>query len=278
MVCASAEITDLATLAGRIGDGTCLAVPPDYSGCAMAAVRELIARPVHDLHVVAVPQAGLQVDMLIGAGCVACVEAAAVSLGEHGPAPYFTAAVKSGELDMRDSTCPALHAGLQAAEKGIPFMPLRGILGSDLLKVRPDWRVIDNPLAKEGHHDPIVILPALRPDAALFHAPKADRHGNVWIGIRRELMLMAHASKAAFVTVEGIEDADFLVDPVLAAGTIPALYVTALAVVKNGAWPVGLADVYPPDHIALSDYVVAAKTTNGLQRWLAAHARDTVHA
>jgi glutaconate CoA-transferase subunit A len=278
MAYASPEITDLATLAGRIGDGTCLAVPPDYSGCAMAAVRELIARPVRDLRVVAIPQAGLQVDMLIGAGCVACIEAAAVSLGEHGPAPYFTAAVKSGEIDVRDSTCPALHAGLQAAEKGIPFMPLRGILGSDLLKVRPDWQVIENPLAEDGQHDPIVILPALRPDVALFHALKADRHGNVWIGIRRELMLMAHASKAALVTVEVIEDADFLADPVLAAGTIPALYVTVLAVAKNGAWPVGLADVYPPDHTAISDYMAAAKTTNGLQRWLAAHATDRVHA
>jgi glutaconate CoA-transferase subunit A len=278
MACASPEITDLATLARRIGDDSCLAVPPDYSGCAMAAVRELIARPVRNLHVVAVPQAGLQVDMLIGAGCVASVEAAAVSLGEHGPAPYFTEAVKSGEIDMRDSTCPALHAGLQASEKGIPFMPLRGILGSDLLKVRPDWRVIDNPLAEDSQRDPIVILPPIHPDAALFHALKADRHGNVWIGIRRELMLMAHASKAAFVTVERIEDADFLADPVLAAGTIPAIYVTLLAVAKNGAWPVGLADVYPPDHEALSDYVVAAKTTNGLQPWLEAHSPDRVHA
>jgi glutaconate CoA-transferase subunit A len=277
MGCASPEITELATLARRIGDGSCLAVPPDYSGCAMAAVRKLIARPVRNLHVVAVPQSGLQVDMLIGAGCVARVEAAAISLGEYGPAPFFTEAVKSGEIDMWDSTCPALHAGLQAAEKGVPFMPLRGILGSDLLKVRPDWRVIKNPLAEDSECDPIVILPAIRPDAALFHAPKADRYGNVWIGIRRELMLMAHASKAAFVTVERIEEADFLADPVLAAGTIPALYVTTLAVAKNGAWPVGLADVYPPDHKALSDYVAGAKTV-GLQRWLEAHAPDRVHA
>lgn len=103
------------------------------------------------------------------AGCVAAIETAAVSLGELGNAPRFSAAVEGGRLAVRESTCPAIHAALQAAEKGVPFMPLCGLIGSDLLKVRPDWLVIDNPLAEEG--DPIVVLPALKPDIALFHAP-----------------------------------------------------------------------------------------------------------
>ena len=54
-------------------------------------------------------------------------------MGEHGSAPRFTAAVRAGAIEMWDATCPAIQAGLQAAEKGIPFMPLRGILGSDLV-------------------------------------------------------------------------------------------------------------------------------------------------
>ena len=196
-------------------------------------------RGVRGLHIVSVPQGGFQVDMLIGAGCVARVEAAAVTLGEHGPAPRFTAAIKAGAIEMRDATCPAIHAGLQAAEKGVPFMPLRGILGSDLMRVRPDWKVIDNPLAESGTRDPIVILPAIRPDVALFHALKADAQGNVWVGVQRELMTMAHASRATLVTVEEVEDGDFLRDPALAAGTIPSLYITAIAQVQHGAWPVG---------------------------------------
>ena len=85
---------------------------------------------------------------------------------------------------MKDATCPALHAAFQAAEKGVPFMPLRGLIGSDLLAHRPDWKVIDNPFDDD---DPIVLLPALKPDVALFHAPIADRDGNVWIGRDREL-------------------------------------------------------------------------------------------
>ena len=225
----------------RIPNGARIALPPDYSGCAMAAVRALMRRPVRDLHIVAVPAGGMQVDMLIGAGCVARVEAAAVTMGENGLAPRFTAALKSGEIEMWDATCPAIQAGLQAAEKGIPFMPLRGIIGSDLLRVRPDWKVIDNPLA--AGRPQRTLSSSFRPScrtSTLFHALKADRHGNVWIGVRRELMLMAHASRQAFVTVERIEDGNFLEDPVLAAGTIPALYISAIAEAKNGAWPIEL--------------------------------------
>jgi glutaconate CoA-transferase subunit A len=274
----TADFVTVEALAARIPNGARIALPADYSGCAMSAVRELMRRGVRDLHIVSVPQGGFQVDMLIGAGCVARVEAAAVTLGEYGLAPRFTAAIKAGEIEMWDATCPAIHAGLQAAEKGVPFMPLRGIVGSDLLRVRPDWRVIDNPLAESGTRDPIVILPAIRPDVTLFHALKADSHGNVWIGVQRELMTMAHASKTALVTVEHIEDGDFLRDPALAAGTIPALYVAAIAEAKNGAWPVGLDNAYRADAKALGEYTAAAATADGFARWVAEKSRDAVHA
>jgi glutaconate CoA-transferase subunit A len=272
------DFVAIETLAARIPNGARIALPADYSGCAMAAVRALMRRGVRDLHIVSVPQGGFQVDMLIGAGCVARIEAAAVTLGEYGLAPRFTAAIKSGEIEMWDATCPAIHAGLQAAEKGVPFMPLRGIVGSDLLRVRPDWTVIDNPLAESGTRDPIVILPAIRPDVTLFHALKADRQGNVWVGVQRELVTMAHASKTALVTVEQIESGDFLRDPALAAGTIPALYVTAIAEAKNGAWPVGLDNAYSADAKALSEYTAAAATAEGFARWAAEKSRNAVHA
>ena len=123
---------------------------------------------------------------------------------------------------MKDATCPALHAAFQASEKGVPFMPLRGLIGTDVLKNRPDWKVIDNPF---GNDDPIVLLPAIKPDVALFHAPMADRDGNVWIGRQRELVTMAHAAERTIVTVEKMHDGNLLDDPTLAAGTLPGFYV-----------------------------------------------------
>ena len=256
----------LDALAARIPGGARLALAADYySGCAMAAVRRLIARGARDLHLIGIPTLGFQADMLIGAGCVATVECAAVTIGEYGPAPRFVAAVKAGTIRVIDGTCPAIHAGLQAAEKGIPFMPLRGIIGSDLVAHRDDWKIADNAFSA---NDPILLVKAIEPDVALFHAALADRQGNVWIGVRRELMTAAHAAKTTLVTVEEIYEGDLLADDRWAAGTIPALYVSALAVARNGAWPVGLRGRYPADAAHLQRYVEMAQTEDGFRRYV----------
>jgi len=281
-VTGEAPLSSLAELAARVPDGAKLAVPRDITGPAMAATRALIRRGVRNLHLVCVPTSGLQADLLIGAGCVATLETSAVTLGEFGPAPRFTAAVKAGSIAILDATCPAIHAGLQAAEKGIPFMPLRGVLGSDLVAHRPDWRVIQNPFAEapggseagagggtDGGGDPILVLPAIRPDAALFHAPRADHHGNVWIGPRRELMTMAHAARETLVTVEEVIEGDLLAEDEAAAGTIPALYVSAIAETKSGAWPLAFHDAYAADAAELADYVKLARTEAGFAQYLA---------
>jgi glutaconate CoA-transferase subunit A len=260
-------LSSLDELAAQVPDGAKLAVPRDITGPAMAATRALIRRGLRDLHLVCVPTSGLQADLLIGAGCVATLETSAVTLGEFGPAPRFTAAVKAGTIALKDATCPAIHAGLQAAEKGIPFMALRGVLGSDLVVHRPDWRVIQNPFGEDAD-DPILVLPAIRPDVALFHAPRADRQGNVWIGPRRELMTMAHAAKETLVTVEELVEGDLLAEDESAAGTIPALYITAIAQAKSGAWPLAFHDAYPADAAELADYVRLAQTEQGFAEYL----------
>src|SRR6185369_6633461 len=102
-------------LVADIPDGALVAAMKDTSGAPMALARALI-----------------------GAGCVATVEGGGVSLGEYGQAPCFVRAVKSGAVRPLDTTCPAVYAALQAGEKGIPFMPLRGLIGSDILTYRSD--------------------------------------------------------------------------------------------------------------------------------------------
>jgi glutaconate CoA-transferase subunit A len=192
----------------------------------------------------------------------------AATLGEAGLAPRFTAAVRAGTLALTDATCPAVHTALQAAEKGVPFLPLRGLIGSDLLAARPDWRVIDNPFSEAP--DPIVLIPALAPDVALIHAVAADRAGNVWVGRRRELATIAHASKVTLVTVERLVDGDLTEDETMAPGVISSLYVSAVAVAERGAWPLGLLDLYAADQAALDAYAREARTEEGFRAWLAA--------
>ena len=161
---------------------------------------------------------------------------------------------------MKDATCPALHAAFQAAEKGVPFMPLRGLIGSDVLKHRPDWKVIDNPF---GDDDPIVLLPAIKPDVALFHAPMADRDGNVWIGRQRELVTMAHAAERTIVTVEKIHDGNLLDDPTLAAGTLPGFYVEPSRWRSAAAGRCRCRITTPWDAEHLKEYAKLAATDEG---------------
>ena len=259
----------LEALAAAVPDGALLALPPDNSLPSVALAKALVRRGAKELRLLGVPVSGFATDLLIGAGCVAEVQTSAVSLGEAGFAPRFSAALKAGSITVRDATCPAIHTMLQAAEKGVPFMPLRGVIGSDILAHRPDWRVVQNPLSEAP--DPILILPALHPDVAAVHAVMADDHGNVWVGRRRECATLAHASRQLLVTVERVVPGNFLEDERLAPGTISATYVEAFAMAEGGAHPVALLDEYGFDAAYVAAYARAARTEEGFRAWMEEH-------
>jgi glutaconate CoA-transferase subunit A len=181
-----------------------------------------------------------------------------VSLGEAGLAPRFSEALEKNLVKIKDATCPAIHSALQAAEKGVPYMPLAGIGSSDLMKERPEWKA-------QGD---LVLVPAIRPDVALFHARWADEAGNVWVGRRRELATAAHAARTTLVTFEEKKPGDMLEDELLAPGVISSVYVGAVAQAPRGAWPLGVPGLYGVDDTHLSQYAKAAKTRDGFQRYL----------
>lgn len=268
-------LVNAAALAGEIPDGACIGLPPDYSPVAMEVVRALIRRGARDLKLLGVPVLGLCADLLIGAGCVREVETSAVTLGEAGLAPRFTEAAENKRIKIIDATCPMIHTGLQATEKGVPFMPLRGVIGSDLVKHHPDWKTIDNPYAKG---DPILLAKAIIPDVALFHARWADGAGNVWVGRRGELATIAHASKACYVSYEELKPGDMLEDELLAPGCIGSVYITAVAPAPRGAWPLGVPGSYGIDDAHLQHYARLAKTAEGFRSYLDEFVFKTVAA
>ena len=254
------QLCSVAQLAAQIPDGATLAVPKDSSGVAMAVTRELIRRGVRNLHLITVPTSGLQAELLIGTGSLATLETSAVTMGEFGPA-----AVREGSVKLLDATCPAVYAALQAGQKGIPFIPLRGIVETDLIAQRDDWKVIDNPF---NPGEPIAVLKAIRPDVALFHAPLADRFGNVFISREREVLLMAQAAYRTLISVEAITDEDLLQDQARAGAVLPSIYVDAIAHAPNGAWPLGLQDYYSVDDVAIARYMGMAKTAEGFAAYV----------
>lgn len=91
---------------------------------------------------------------------------------------------------------------LQAGASGMAWTPVPGLIGSDLLRVRPDFRVVDDPYTGEGH---VVLVPALRPDYALVHARRADERGNLVIGTTYDDRLMMQAARRVIATAERIE-------------------------------------------------------------------------
>jgi len=264
-------ITTLEALAALLPDGASVTVHKgDEPDVPMALAKALIRRGARGLHLITLPTAafaasGMVVDMLIGAGCVASVETSGISLHELGAAPRFTKAVKAGTLRVLDATCPAVYAGLQAGAKGQPFAPLRGLIGSDLMQHRSDYRVIDNPYLPG---DRIAIVPAINADVAILHASMADAEGNVWIGRDRDRLLAAHAANTVLVTVDQQVAGSFFDDAQLSAGLIPASYITALAVVPGGCWPMALDGSV--DLAAVRRYQQAALSDDGFAAWLQA--------
>ena len=257
------QIVSLEALAADIRPGQLLAIP--VTGASMAGTAALLEADVRDLRLICVPISSMQADLLIGAGTVAAIETSAVSLGEAGGAPRFNAAVRAGSFTLRDSTCPAILAGLLAAQKGVPFMPIAGIVGSDLLQVRPDWKVIDSPVGEPGK---VVVVPAIAPDVALFHAAEADRAGNIRIGRHRELAAMAYAARKTFVTVERIVECNLMDTEDSAAGVLPSLYVDRIAIAPRGAWPLPLAGEYPGDDVEVARYAAMARSEEGFRAYL----------
>lgn len=263
---------DMAALAALVPSGARIGVTKgEQVDVPMALTLELVRRGVRDLRMVTIPTcafpaSGMMLDILVGAGCVASVETSGVSMSELGAAPRFSAAVKAGTLKVIDATCPAVYAALQAGAKGQPFAALRGLIGSDLMAHRDDWAVVSNPFEDD---DPVALLKAINPDVTLFHAPMADRRGNVWIGRNRDLLTLAHASATTLVTVEKIVDFDLMEDETLAPAVIPDFYVTALAEAPGACWP-QRADG-STDLDVVRGYMAAARTAEGFADWLSAH-------
>ncbi len=168
------NLVSVEEIALEVKDNNLLGIPADYSGVPMSVTVEIIKNRIKNLRLYCLPLTTIQGDMLIGSGCVKEIETAAVTLGEYGQAPRFQDAVENSKIKIKDATCPALHAQLQATEKSVPFLPLRGIINSDLFKFRDDWQVIDNPLKKNNKTDEkIVILPSVQLDVLIFHAKKS---------------------------------------------------------------------------------------------------------
>jgi glutaconate CoA-transferase subunit A len=247
------KVVDLPAAAAYVTDGAQVALGGGLSArLPMAAVREVLRQGRRQLHVIGSAH-GLDVDMLVAAGAIAVCEESYVGFEQDlGLAPAYRRAAESGAIELRESCCATILNQLRATALGIPFIPVRGIIGSDMRRLHPEYRDIACPYTGET----IVVVPPLRPDVALIHAPIGDEKGNVHID--RPYVLDEHF---AFAAREVVVTVDRLVSTaeVEAAGvTIPAHLVSAVAEVPYGAHPASCYPGYAYDRAHLKEYVKAA--------------------
>src|SRR5574341_274109 len=171
-----------------------------------AAGREIIRQRKRDLTLVG-PISDILFDQLIGAGCVRRVRAAWVGNVITGSGYNFRRAVESGSIEVEDHSNLTLALALRAGAMGVPFMPTRTALGSDLFKTNPSLKTVACPFTGET----LAAVAAIVPDVAIIHVQRADEYGNAhsWgnLGVTREACL---ASRHVILTAEEIVSPDVI--------------------------------------------------------------------
>src|SRR5574341_1471242 len=145
--------------------------------------------------------AGLESDLLVGAGMIARTRTCYFGLEIFGLAPMFTYYANRGEIEVIEETEASLAFGLRAQMAGVGFMPGRGWLGTDLPKLRPEVRTVTDPYTGEE----LMAFPAIRADVAAIHALRADLHGNAQIGDNKGIdMELCLTARTVIITAEEI--------------------------------------------------------------------------
>jgi glutaconate CoA-transferase, subunit A len=231
-----------------------------------AAGHEIIRQGKRDLTLIG-PISDMLFDQLIGAGAVRQVVAAWVGNVSAGLGYNYRRATERGEprpLTVADHSNLTLSLALLAGSLGVPFIPTRSLLGSDLPASNGGFKPSTDPWSGA----PVLLVPALRPDVTIVHVQRADAEGHchTWgpLGITREAAL---AATRVLVVAEDIWPTErILADPNLVL--VPAFKVAAVVHEPWGALPSPLQGCYGRDHDLFAAYHEESRTPEGFRAWL----------
>lgn len=230
----------------------------------MVIIYEIIRQGRRDL-AVAGKTAVHDIDLLIGAGCVSKVECAYAFGHElRGLSPAGRRAVESGQVQVvAETSNGAYQWRFLAGMMGIPFVPVRNLVGSDTL-VKSSAKVIRDPWSRK----PVTLVPAAYPDVALIHVPRCDRYGNAQIdGIPVEDLELSRAARRVIVTTEEIIDEDEIRRHPDRT-SIPFYVVDAVCEVPFGAHPAQMPYRYFFDEDHIGEWLSLSKTVEGVSDYL----------
>jgi glutaconate CoA-transferase subunit A len=238
------KITDLEDLPGLIPADAVVALGGGwFANHPMAAVRQLLRARREDLQVLAL-LGTIEVDLLAGARALRHLTFSMVTLEAFGLAQQFRRAVQSGDLSITEIPALSLQVALEAGAQNVPFLPVRGPLGSDLVGINPD--VFGTASTSFGDQD-VMVVKAIRPDVAVIHALRCDRLGNAQFeGTFGQDPELAAASDRVIVTCEEIvETSEIALQP--HTTKIPGFLVDAVVEAPFGAHPCSHVPRYAQD-------------------------------
>jgi glutaconate CoA-transferase subunit A len=217
----------------------------------VAACREIVRQSKKNLSLCTFV-GGIEIDMLIAGGCASEIKSCFVGMEIFGMAPHYRKAVESGAIKLSEETEASIALGLKCSYLKVPFMPLKGIIGTDFPKVRDDIKQFEDPLESGTQ---LMALPKIDLDVAILHVPFADEYGNgnipgaVWLDDD-----MAKTAKKTIITCEKLVELEDIVHS-QGKAQLPMQTTSAVVKVPFGAHPTSCYPIYTFDPIHIQQYL-----------------------
>lgn len=232
----------------------------------MAFAHELVRQKKRNLTIYTCGSE-MDLDILVGARVVSHLEVAFYAIEGIGLVPNIQRRIREGAIEIEDYSNLAMALRFLGGALDVPFMPLKSMLGSDMLtkkRFRPKKaEVVECPFTGEK----VVLVPSVRPDFSIVHASRVDREGNVQIdGIKGEDVEGGRAGKKVIVLAEEIVDTEFIrAQP--DQTVIPNIYVTHVVECPWGSYPMMVYNYYDYDMEHVRTYYEQCKTEEGWQKY-----------
>ncbi|MGB5911812.1 MAG: CoA-transferase [Promethearchaeia archaeon] len=217
----------------------------------ISACREIIRQEKKNLSACTFV-GGFDIDILIAGGCISEVRSCFVGMEIFGMAPHYRKAVESGKVRISEESEATIALGLRSSYLKVPFMPLKGIIGTYLPKVREDIKQIEDPL---GSGTQLMAVPKIDLDVAILHVPYADEFGNgniagaVWMDAD-----MAKTAKKTIVICEKLVDTEDI-RHLPGKAQLPLQTTTAIVKSPFGAHPTSCYPMYTFDPLHIQEYL-----------------------
>jgi glutaconate CoA-transferase subunit A len=233
----------------------------------MAAAAEIVRQGRRDLHLIGW-NSGIDVDLLVGAGCARIVETSYVGISGFGLARNYRRAAESGAIEIREHSEISALDMFRAGAAGMAFIASSVLLGTDVQATNPRIATVISPF--DGR--PYTAVQAVRPDVSIIHAHTADRYGNVQLDALHwpdndADVFVGWAGKTTIVTVEQLvsdeairEHPDFTI--------LPRDAVTCVVEAPYGAYPCCCDNRYTYDLDYVADYYAASADPAAFARHL----------